>query len=339
MYDYPAPAVASPPSPPPSPHKLSHSLHHHRRSHSPIPHIATLLPHHAHSQYSPATRASDISRLLDPAYASSSSSGSGSSGASPTHAQTRAYVDHRGDLHDPDYRDFPVLRPTARSRQMNRHRRTSSGTARSRSTSRGGDHYSTYSMARPGWERDWSTENEDEEEAMLEDDDDESQSHHSPFATHQHARKSVPAPTYAHPAHVSPYSHFFGETVPMASSPPGSLEESPLHSADSPFRDETESDAFEEEPKARRSCSMTMRFSRDVSAPPLPPREEQPEKDDDTESTRIPNEQFTYHAEDLDFASPSCTYSIRQQWMAVLLRMRFSVFHAKRRLFRRRHST
>jgi hypothetical protein len=59
------------------------------------------LAHKHSSAYSPSTKSSDISRLLDPSYASSPSS--------PSHySQTKVYVDHNGLFHDPDYRDFPV---------------------------------------------------------------------------------------------------------------------------------------------------------------------------------------------------------------------------------------
>ncbi|KAI0310939.1 hypothetical protein OF83DRAFT_1178051, partial [Amylostereum chailletii] len=51
----------------------------------------------------------DISRLLDPTYLSHSSSSAASSPDS-----VHAYVDTDGDLHDPDYRDFPLLVPAAR---------------------------------------------------------------------------------------------------------------------------------------------------------------------------------------------------------------------------------
>jgi hypothetical protein len=54
--------------------------------------------------HSQASRAADISRLLDPSYSSSSSSSS----------NVCAYLDHNGDLHDPDYRYFPVATPTKR---------------------------------------------------------------------------------------------------------------------------------------------------------------------------------------------------------------------------------
>lgn len=57
-----------------------------------------------HHNSSTNKHATDLSRLLDPSYASSSSS----SKASPSYA-TRAYVDHNGELHDPDYRHFPSI--------------------------------------------------------------------------------------------------------------------------------------------------------------------------------------------------------------------------------------
>jgi hypothetical protein len=54
--------------------------------------------------YAPASAAADVSRLLAPEYASGPP-------ASPRRASApvavAAYVDHAGELHDPDFRDFP----------------------------------------------------------------------------------------------------------------------------------------------------------------------------------------------------------------------------------------
>lgn len=50
---------------------------------------------------SPSTRQSDIARLLDPAYASPNSH--------PYNGIRAIYVDHHGDLHDPDFRHFPIM--------------------------------------------------------------------------------------------------------------------------------------------------------------------------------------------------------------------------------------
>jgi hypothetical protein len=76
--------------------------------------------------YAPSSAASDVSRLLDPTYASPSphSPSRRTSATLPT-----AYVDHAGELHDPDFREFPVL-PSPK-------RRSASGSA---------------SPARPAWE-------------------------------------------------------------------------------------------------------------------------------------------------------------------------------------------
>ncbi|KAI0950217.1 hypothetical protein AcV7_008754 [Taiwanofungus camphoratus] len=342
MYDLP---IATSSSPPPSPHKhYHHHHHHHRRSHSPIPHIATLLPHHhcaAHSQYSPATRAADISRLLDPAYASSSSSGSSAS-ASPTHAshaQPRAYVDHHGDLHDPDYRDFPVLRPTARARHTNRGRRASTGTAAARSTSRGPERYAGYGTApRPEWERDWSAELEDEEDEDV-DDDAESQSHYSPFASRLAAtppRRSVTIPSaYRYKA----YAQYLGEPVHMSASPAGSYEEehsNALQLHESPFLEDEEDDVLEEQRSKERRASFTLgrrRTKKSDASATVALTDEQSEKAD---AEYPPHSQSPNDDDDSDV--PSCTYALRQQWAATVLRIRFGVFHAKRRFSGRRRS-
>ncbi|KAI0031484.1 hypothetical protein K488DRAFT_86767 [Vararia minispora EC-137] len=50
------------------------------------------------------SRTQDLSRLLDPSYLPHSSSSASSSPVS-----VHAWVDDHGDLHDPDYRDFPIL--------------------------------------------------------------------------------------------------------------------------------------------------------------------------------------------------------------------------------------
>jgi len=49
-------------------------------------------------------KAADVSRLLDPSYLSSSASSS----------PTSVYADTDGNLHDPDYRHFPVVAPLPR---------------------------------------------------------------------------------------------------------------------------------------------------------------------------------------------------------------------------------
>lgn len=257
MYDYPIPSSSS--STPPSPVRK----HLHRRSQSPIPHLATLLPtsghqhqhhHHHRRQYSPSTRAADISRLLDPAYASSSSSSSMSATPSP-HAQTRAYVDHNGDLHDPDYRDFPVLRTTTHSPTTRKQRRTSTGSANA-ARSRSHDRYPVNANpTRPGWERDWGTEVDDSDVEDF-DDDTESQSHFSPFAS-QHAatRKNTSHSAFNFSPYHPPNYYYFAD-APQTSSPVGSLEEehpNALGLHESPFG-EDETEEVVEDVRSRSVC-------------------------------------------------------------------------------------
>ncbi|KAI0823596.1 hypothetical protein BC628DRAFT_1411601 [Trametes gibbosa] len=326
MYDYPLPSSSS--SNPPSPIRK----HVHRRSQSPLPHLATLLPassghhhHHHHHQYSPSTRAADISRLLDPAYASSSSSSTVSATTPSPHTQTRAYVDHNGDLHDPDYRDFPVLRPTTRSSShAGKTRRTSTGSANA-VRSRSHDRYSLgVQPTRPGWERDWGAEAYDSDVEDV-DDDTESQSHFSPFASqHASSRKNTSHNTFSF-ANYQPPSYYFTDALPT-SSPVGSLEEehsNALGLRDSPF-DEDEVEEIAEESRPRSSC-LIRKSSRPKKGPP------KDEKADATSQTLSPFDDADEHA-----VTPTCTHILRQQWEVITLRIRFGLFHAKRRLRRRR---
>ena len=88
-YDFPMPTNSLPTRKPPQ-------VLHRRRSPSPTRHFP--------SKYSPSTRAAEVSRLLDPTYSHPQGSGSSSS-----NSPLSVFVDHYGDLHDPDYRHFPVV--------------------------------------------------------------------------------------------------------------------------------------------------------------------------------------------------------------------------------------
>lgn len=324
MYDYPIPSSSSYSSPPSPPKRHRHQ----RRSNSPVPRIATLLPHACHKQYSPSSRASDISRLLDPTYTSSVS-------VSSPESPSRAYVDHRGDLHDPDYRDFPILRPTRRSKSSmtRKQRRTSGSSARSQSITRT-DRYSSYPLAvpsRPSWERDWNTEifddeDEDDLDADLGDATDvESQSHSSPFSSASSRLSYTRVSPYS-----SPYSNHYGEPLIMSSSPISISEDNALQLISSPF-EETELDGAdieeEERPKSRRSCLIRKCSGRQQKNKEKDVLSEDKEQDNLEHDDRIPV------VEDSDFV-PTCTHALRRQWQAFNLRLRFGIFHAKRRLRR-----
>jgi hypothetical protein len=102
-------ASSSKPSPPAQRHRL-------RRKRSPSPtsnHVSQPYSANPFSSniissrpYSPSTRESDIARLLDPAYSSPNSHAAFKSSKT---AIKEVYVDHHGDLHDPDFRDFPTF--------------------------------------------------------------------------------------------------------------------------------------------------------------------------------------------------------------------------------------
>ncbi|KZT70101.1 hypothetical protein DAEQUDRAFT_224066 [Daedalea quercina L-15889] len=332
-------AMSATSSPPPSPRRHAHHLQHHsHRSHSPIPHITTILPTHNHSSmYAPSTRAADISRLLDPAYASGSSSSSAST-TSPTHhklGQTRAYVDRHGDLHDPDYRDFPVLPATGRTTSASRRRRTSHD-ARPRSTSRHADRrYSTaYSLARPEWERDWTTE-------AGEDDDEDSQSHYSPFASHAATRRSSTVHSSAYRPYVPvPYSDYTSESQPFSSSPVDSLDdyspsmqhESPLY--ESPFLGgdlEDESEERQKKKSRRASGSSVILGRRGSKKIGSQAKEISVDSSSEKSDNEHAAEQFSLDGARADEV-PSCSDALRQQWARIALRVKFSVFRARRRL-------
>ena len=300
------------------------------------------------SQYAPGTRQSDIARLLDPSYASSSSSGSSSG---PSYTPTRVYVDQYGDLHDPDYRDFPITRPTSRSRSKRsgtRRSSTGSGT-RSRSASRVPDRFPTYQMdlARPGWERDWATEGSDDEDGD-EDEDEESNTRFSRYAP----RRATSPVGYALSTYAPPYySQYLGEPIRATSSPVGSYDESSSPLAESPFYEDEE----KERAKSRRSStifSRTQRVSWGLQREPLEKEKTTTTNDDDS----APSAQQR-HSDDSDaksvnvyvsralmmigtartdslchFCRPTCSASLRREWQALVLRFQFSVFHAKRRL-------
>ncbi len=195
--------------------------------------------------------------------------------ASPaSQTQTRVYVDHNGEIHDPDYRDFPVLRATPRPNPAGKRRRTSASSA-ARSCS-----HDRYRPTRPSWERDWTTEvdesddDNDEEEA-------ESQSHFSPFASHRSSpRKRTSHSGFGYvPSHPSNY-YYFSEK-PLSASPQNSYEDensNALQLHESPFED----DADEVIEESRKTASLIRRASKPKKASTL---EAQAEKDEDDESS------------------------------------------------------
>ncbi|KAI0636546.1 hypothetical protein C8Q77DRAFT_1215555 [Trametes polyzona] len=246
------------------------------------------------------------------------------------HTQTRAYVDHNGDLHDPDYRDFPVLRQTARANHAGKRRRTSTGSANA-VRSRSHDRYSLgMHPARPGWERDWGTEGDDSDVEDV-DDDAESQSHFSPFASqHASTRKNTSHSAFSFAPYHRPPSYYFTD-APQTSSPVGSLEEEHTNALglhESPFGDD-EAEEVVEDVRSRSSCLIRKSSKPKKSAS----KDEKAAEAEVFSQTLCP---FDENEVDEHATTPTCTHILRQQWQVLILRIRFGVFHTKRRLRRLR---
>ncbi|KAG6334367.1 hypothetical protein ID866_4718 [Astraeus odoratus] len=117
-----ASAASSSTSPSPSP--PSPTRHRLVRKRSPSPssssssranHVSPFSNHLFSRPYSPSSRADDVARLLDPAYASPAQHAHSAFNTSKAGVR-QAYVDHHGDLHDPDFRHFPVFHAHHRPR-------------------------------------------------------------------------------------------------------------------------------------------------------------------------------------------------------------------------------
>lgn len=170
--------------------------------------------------------------------------------ASSTQPQTRAYVDQHGNLHDPDYRDFPILRMSAHSPQPGKRRRTSAGNA-ARPHSRDRTSSLTTYATRPAWERDGLVEEVDSDD---EDEDElDSQTHFTTTFIASHAlprKKASTSPLF------QPYTPpFWSDT--LMTSPVGSYDDehtNALQLHESPFEDETE-EVFEE-PRSKSNCLL-----------------------------------------------------------------------------------
>ena len=269
-------------------------------------------------QYAPATRASDISRLLDPSYTS----------ASGSPYQTVVYVDHSGDFHDPDYRDFPIVHIPKESR----------------------------------WEPSHPTHpalfDEDEDEREERDEFDSRQPRFNAYLTPTGRRStsrprspgmsSTPlSPTY------SPYSQYY------SSSPSQSYEEESEFSQ-SPLETPLELDS---ENKRSRLSFGGCRKTGLQSPPPIatttrltrmssPMSRDIPIHDEHEEMTNLHKEDdevvqeedwtcvpftflhFIHHLINSPH-SPTCSMAIRRQWQAISLRLGLGVFRAKRRIRRK----
>ncbi|EIW84693.1 hypothetical protein CONPUDRAFT_141602 [Coniophora puteana RWD-64-598 SS2] len=255
-----------PATPPPTPPSHLHKLHR-RRSPSPIQN-----PFHSRP-YTPTTPLNDITRILDPAYAPASAK-------TLTYTQQYAYVDGRGELHDPDYRDFRL--PTAHSQKYNQRYSHPFG--------------------------DDGDEEEEEDEGSW-------------------------------------------EVGRRRSSEINQRRDRLLSGYDTPLYNYEPTTAYEERGRPQETKESTRSWVRRRSAELTRNYREQPARavtfEDDEydlpaedgevegqdegalEHTENENEKL-----DGDF-TPTCTHSLRRQWHAVMLGLRFTVFRTKRRIRRR----
>lgn len=269
-------------------------------------------------QYAPATRASDISRILDPSYTS----------ASGSPYQTVVYVDHSGDFHDPDYRDFPILQVPKESR----------------------------------WESNYPTHStpfDDDEDEQEERDDFDSRHHRFSAYRTPTGRRSTSRPRSPGMSSTplsstySPYSQYYSSSPSQSYEEESEFSQSPL---------ENPLDIDSENKRSRLSfcpvkkiglqspppIATTTRLTR-VSSPMsrmIPIHDEHEEvsnlhkEDDEVDEEQIWTyvpftfSHFIYLLTDSPH-SPTCSMAIRRQWQAVRLRLGLGVFRAKRRIRRK----
>lgn len=253
--------------------------------------------------------AADLSRLLDPLYCSTSTK--------TAYVSPQAYVDPYGDLHDPDYRDFP--------------------TSSSVSTKR-------HNSPRPHWELALDNDN------ALDDDSDEQDEEDSLFlststAAHpqNNSRYSATRRSRRIPreASFSTYSSNYYSPSTTISTLPTSYESDKTVLSRCSDTDEkktkkrrrlSKGDKEKEKEEVSWSGSVAAaatetyyRGSLDRSRDLPPTREEEPEDAQHSPILRFKETEYT----------PTCSQSLRRQWQAFALRFRFGVFRAQRKVMRR----
>ncbi|KAI6139593.1 hypothetical protein BKA82DRAFT_2975217 [Pisolithus tinctorius] len=221
---------------------------------------------------SPSTRHSDIARLLDPAYASPNSH---PYNGFNTNGIRHVYVDHHGDLHDPDFRHFPIM-------------------------------HSHLTSQRQRWETSYTTPADDDDD----DDDDDEYEEEKRRSSLETQRRRPSSSTAYHSSTIATAAHAYP------------LYEEPSSYTSRHFAEDDE-DLFEHAPLKEREWPFSTR-TRSPRHKPL--------RDNTNEKTEQAGEDPDSREEDW---TPSCTDSLRRQWQAIALSLRFSLFRTKRRLKRR----
>ncbi|KAF8171669.1 hypothetical protein BJ912DRAFT_995380 [Pholiota molesta] len=342
----------------------------------------------------------DVSRLLDPSYLPSSTAAKTARSASVS-----VYVDPAGDLHDPDYRHFPVALPAhshAHHHSSTHYNHSTHHQHSGYNTSYAYNHAYAYthagtrrptSPARPHFDWELAVDESALDDEYPEDEEDllahaHQSQYHQAHRAPMNARRSSVSTTATMRTGGAGYGGCYSPTG-TASTLPTSCEDEDA----SPFEAEAEKESEKakesekvkekenelkekenekdvkdkrrrrlskgdkEKEKARAKDAARMRdaekaFIRRVSFDADPTtsltqndndddartheederrevREEEDEDDDDedAEARRVLREQGAY--------VPSCGESLRREWQAFALRVRFGVFRARRRVARR----
>ncbi|KAG6918836.1 hypothetical protein DXG01_011241 [Tephrocybe rancida] len=277
-------------------------------------------------------RKHDISRLLDPAYASPPSA----------FASTSAYVDRHGELHDPDYRHFPVSQPKAR--------RTSHSTVASR----------------PKWETfDEDGEDEDEEEMYARTNFSSYQhKHQRPYTSHT----SPSYPSYTPPSYTLPHSYNSADTevdddedyedAPSgvarilsrtmattttkfrkrrsldSSSPSASPYSAPSMLSDAASEHHHPLALTPSHVSAQSEPAYHSTYTSLYPSPTLPTsRRYSSSHRSHTPTPLTPTYTPSHEVQEREEQwTPTCAQALRRQWQAVSLRVRFGLFRARRRM-------
>jgi len=186
------------------------------------------------------------------------------------------FVDHHGDIHDPEYRHFPVVTP------------------------------------RPKWERGGAHDDDLDEE---EDED--------VFDNNKRAPR-VPPPVHSYTPSYA-YTYQYDPT-------PSSYASQTRHDEieESPFVDETEK-------KKETTCVAITKKHRRHSKPKHEEKRSLAAAEEDAAAEHpTPGADYSpsEYGRDDDW-TPTCTQSIRREWQAITLRLRFSAFRTKRKIKRR----
>ncbi|KAG7093080.1 hypothetical protein E1B28_009368 [Marasmius oreades] len=271
-------------------HHHSHHLHVHRRRH---------ISYDDH----------EVSMLLDPAYTRPRSSSS----------QTRVYKDHRGDLHDPDYRHFPSTStyPTSSS-SSRRSKRVNSGAS---------------SIARPSWESGLGEGMDDEEFEAYYNDGEDIDAHYSssrlPTRSYSPRYSSRTSPSYI------PYSP--SSTSSSTSSSPSSFTSTLSDSDLSYYPSSTPTTSsscpthkFTKRLLSRNTHSHTHRSS--FVEEHVHPSEVDSVSEDQEDSISLPEESEREMSASPTGSLVSTSDAMRKQWQATKLSVQFGVFRAQRKV-------